>query len=321
MNFELEKTCNDFLEYSEICHSWSRFSDRRLDALSAYICLMRRCEPTEELLKLCKEIVHDYAGFFSMMRGYGENALIAQLSCEKDPAAAMAQTDHAYQILREKFSASHYLPMLAYYMATSMSPDSFAPFTQKVRELYEMLNKKHPWLTSEEDVLFTGLLASTGRDFDELCEETEMTYQMLLDGFRFHKEAIQSLSHALTLCKGEAPYKVAKFRNLRSRLKSEDYHYGKDFEIVPLGILANSGIDEEQIVADFAEVNQYLKDYGKNYGFWLGFSNDTRYLHVILCLSAYYQSATNELAMAYLLAVLIKIQREQSSSTTTAAAM
>ncbi len=320
MNFELEKTCNDFLDYSEICHTWSRFSDRRLDALGAYICLMRRCEPTEELLQLCRDIVHEYSGFFSMMRGFGEHALVAQLSCERDPGAAMALTDRAYHVLRDEFSASHYLPMLAYYMATSMAPDNFVPFARRVRELYEKFNDKHPWLTGERDVIFTGLLVGTGKDPQALEEEAEYTWQMLLDGFRFHKDAIQTLAHALTLCKGEAPYKVAKFRNLRNRLRSLDFKYGKDYEIVPLGILANSGIDEEQIVADFAEVNDYLKGHG-NYGFWLGFSTETRYLHTILCLSAYYQSATNELAMAYLISVLVDIEREQSQSTTTAATM
>ena len=319
MNKQLAKLCYEFLLYRDQLKDGRFFhSYRQLYPLCAYICQIRHQEPNDEIMRLCREIVHEYAGFFSMFRGNGEEVMVTLLSCESDPGACMELCDQAYSTLKTEFHASHYLPMLAYYMATSMPAERFYEFTEGTRDLFEVFNSLHPLLTSEEDTLFIGLLNASGRYHREIVEEAQEIYEMLVDDFAFHKNSVHSLSHALTLCPGAAPAKAARFRNLFRQLREMDYRYGKDYEIIALGILANMGYETEQIMEDFIRVDEYLAG-SDGYGWFGGFSKRTRYLHAVLILSVYYHNGSSELTAAMIVSVLMEIQAEQAAAAAAAA--
>jgi hypothetical protein len=319
MNEQLAKLCYEFLLYRDQLRDGRFFhSYRQLYPLCAYICMIRHQEPNDEIVRLCREILREYAGFFSMFRGNGEEVMVTLLSCETDPGACMELCDQAYSSLRSEFHASHYLPLLAYYMATSMPAVKFDEFTYRTRELYDTFNNLHPFLTSEEDSLYMGLLTASGRDPRAIAEEAEEIYEMLAGEFPFHKNPIHSLSHALTLCPGAAPAKAARFRNLFRELRDMDYRYGKDYELIALGILANMGYETEQIMEDFINVDRYLAD-SDGYGWLGGFSRRTRYLHAVLILSVYYHNGSSELTAAMIVSVLMEIQAEQAAAAAAAA--
>lgn len=318
MNNQLERLCCDFIEYRDILKNRKVFASySQLYPLCAYICMIRHQEPNEEILRLCREILHDYAGIFSMFRGNGEEVMLTLLSCETDPGACMDLMDRAYSTLREEFGASHYLPVLAYYMATSIAPSEFDNFTYETRDLFDRFNQQHPFLTSDEDTLFIGLLNASGRDHRLIVREAEEIYQMIVEDFHWHKNPVHTLSHALTLCEGQAPAKAARFRNLFRELREEDYKYGKDYEIVPLGILANIGVDPEQIIADFIEVDNFLIN-SEGYGVF-GFGRKTRYMHAVLVLSVYYYNGAPELTAALIVSVLMEIAAQQAAAAAAAA--
>lgn len=319
MNSELRRVCDMFIDYRMQIRDMTMFSSyRQLYPLCAYVFMVRNQEPNEEIMRLCKEIIRENFGIFSMFRGNGEKVMTALLSCESDPGRVMALSDEAYSILREDFHASHYLPVLAYYMATTMAPEKYEQFSYDTRTLFDLYNHVHPVMTSEEDALFIGLLNATGRDFHDLVNESEEIWKSLKSEFRWHKDALQTIAHALTLCSGEGPLKAARFYNLLSRLRAEGYKYGKDYEAVPLAIIANLGIDPEQIFYDFAEAEAYLADTG-DYGFWSGFSTKARYMHTVLVLSVYYMNGTSELTAAFIVSVLMEIAREQAAAAAAAA--
>lgn len=319
INTKLQRVCDDFIDYRLEIRDMTFFkSYSQLYPLCAYIFMMRNQEPNEEIMHLCKEIIRENNGIFSMFRGNAEKAMTALLACESDPGTVMELSEEAYRCLREEFSASHYLPILAYYMATSMSPERFEQFAYDTRTLYDHYNDMHPILTSEEDSIFIGLLNATGRNFRELVNETEEIWSDLKSEFRFHKDALQTAAHALTLCRGEGPAKAARFYNLFTRLRSEGYRFGKDYEMVPLAILANLGIDPEQIFMDFVECEQYLYECG-GYGFWAGLSTQSRYMHTVLVLSVYYHNSNSELTAAFIVSVLMEIAREQAAAAAAAA--
>lgn len=320
INVELQKTCDDFIDYRELLRGTNIFSSTRsvVYPLCAYICMIRRQEPNTEIINLCKQIIHESYGVFNNFRGFSEKTLTVLLSCESDPGRVNDLCGIAYAELRDLFSASDYLPVLAFFMATTMPPAEYRSFAESTKALHELFNDMHPWLTGEEDTIFDGLLNATGRNHEELVEETEKIWRMLKDDFRFHKNALQTAAHAMTLCPGDPALKAGRFHTIFTMLRSEGISYSKDFEIVPLAVLANIGIEPQQIVEDFLECEAYLKDNGR-YGFWTGYSTSTRYMHAVLVLSVYYQVASNELTAAFVVSVLIEIYREISQEATTAA--
>ena len=311
INPELQKVCDDFIDYRELLRETNIFSTTRSInyPLCAYICMIRKQEPNTEIISLCKQIIHESYGIFNNFRGYSEKTLTVLLSCESDPGRVNDLCRIAYSELRALFHASDFLPILAYYMATTMPPEEYRSFAEGTRALHELFNDSHPWLTGDEDTIFDGLLHATVRNHEEIVGETEMIWRMLKDDFWFHKNALQTAAHAMTLCPGDPALKAGRFHSLFSMLESEGISYSKDFEIVPLAVLANIGIEPTQIVADFLECEACLKENGK-YGFWTGYSTRTRYMHAVLVLSVYYQVASNELTAAFIVSVLIEIIRE-----------
>jgi hypothetical protein len=105
--------------------------------LCSYICIIRNQEPNEEIMDLCKKIIHERFGFLNYFRGNGEKVITTLLACESDPGAAADLCKEAYDILKDHFGSSNYLPMLAYYMATTIAPRDYAQFAQDSWNLYQ----------------------------------------------------------------------------------------------------------------------------------------------------------------------------------------
>ena len=87
--------------------------------------------------------------------------------------------------------------------------------------------------------------------------------------------------------------------------------------MIPLGILANLGIDTQNLCCDLMEVYEFLGS-DDSYGFF-GFNNRTRLVHACLILCAYYMAGTVELASAVIVSVLLEIQQQQAAAAAAAA--
>lgn len=319
MDVLLEKSCDEFIAYRDILRDMTFFhSYAGLYPACAYIYMARHEEPNEEMIRLCREILHEDAGIFSMFRGNGEKIFTALLATERDPGTAMELCHEAYEILRSYFSASNYLPMLAFYMMSVVPENRYEDFVSGTRDLFDTLNRDHPLLTSSEDVVFSGLLHKTGKPHEMIADEAEAIFSALTRRYHFHKDAMQTVSHALTMCSGDPEDKLNRLYRLVSELEEEGYRYSRDFEMVPLALLANMGIETSQIVRDFIEVEQFLSD-SEGYGFFGGFSTRTRYMHAVLVLSAYYMTYNPELTMSFVISVLVEIERIQAAAAAAAA--
>jgi len=318
MDQELQTICDQFIRYRDELRNMNFFTSYgQLWPLCSFICIIRNQEPNEEIMDLCKKIIHERFGFLNYFRGNGEKVITTLLACESDPGAAADLCKEAYDILKDHFGSSNYLPMLAYYMATTIAPRDYAQFAQDSWNLYQRYNKMHPLMTSYEDVIFVGLLNSSKRPHEELVNETEVIWRALKDEFFWHKDAMQTAAMALTLCVGDPMLKSARFITLHDRLRDEGYRVGKGYDAVPLAILANLGIDSEQIMQDFVEAENALRESGK-YGFWSGYSTWDRLMHTALVLSAYYRSPNNELVAAFIVSVLIDIAAQQAAAASAA---
>ncbi len=319
MEESLRQTCVDFLTYRDICRKsflWTGY--RQVFPVCAYIYLNHHIEPDLEQTKYCKEILRENSGFFSSFRGSGEPIFVAMLATEKDPGLKMRAASQAYSALRQFFGPSAYLPFLAMIMPDMMPNGMFKQFAQDARKLFDDINRNHRVLTGQEDVIFAGLLClKTEREVPDLLDEIEYLYEHLSKTSIFNLNAMQSLSHALTLCQGTARVKYRNLEDLCKFLKYAEINYGKSYEMIPLGILANLGIDTQNLCCDLMEVYEFLgKDDG--YGFF-GFNNRTRLVHACLILCAYYMAGTVELASAVIVSVLLEIQQQQAAAAAAAA--
>ena len=280
--------------------------------MAAYICLNHRDEPNEELLELCNQILKDNSGYFSYFRGNGKVVFAAMLSTDIDPGARMERAAIAYDELRGYFPSSSYLPLLALIIAKNAKVEEYRAIADRTRMIYDAMNERHAFLTSQEDSVFAGLIALQKKDIGDTIGEIETIYTWLNQEYSFHRNAKQTLSHALALCSGRWEDKCLNLKRLCNALSAEDIKYSRDFALVPLAVLANTGIDTQHLIEDLLAVDEYLSDQ-EGYGM-LGFSRRKRIMHAAMITAAYHMTGSYELSCAVIIGELLEIAAQQAAA-------
>ena len=150
------------------------------------------------------------------------------------------------------------------------------------------MKREHPFLTSGEDSVFAAMLAMSELSDKEIVSETENCYDILIETFH-SSNAVQSLSHVLTLCEGVPKEKCRRTAELYEALRKRGCKYGTGYELATLGVLAMLPQDRfvmDDIVEDIISADQFLSEQ-KGYGI-LGVSRKQRLMHAgLLVVSDY----------------------------------
>ena len=314
MNDNLTKTCETFLYNKSIIENTSRLisafnTDTYFSAIGAYYFMAQKTEANEEMIKLCRQIIKENNGIFSSFRGTGEPIFACILAADKDPGTKMALALAAYDALRRFFSFSPFLPYLALIMTDIVTPDSYNLIALNTEEIYNSMRASHIFLTNNEDIPYAGLFAMNKRQNEELLLESETIYSILADNFSlFSRNALQTVSHALTLCIGEPRQKCTNFFNLYDKVKDVGLKYSHSFDLIALSILANLGLDLDTITEDLLDVTDYLKS---RYSF---FSGAKRRQHAIMICAAHYMNTNIELTSAIVVSSLLEIIQQQNAA-------
>lgn len=283
-------------------------------AISAYYFMSQKTEANEEMIKLCRQIIKENNGIFSSFRGTGEPIFACILAADEDPGTKMALALAAYDALRRFFSFSPFLPYLALIMTDIVTPDAYNLIALNTEEIYNSMHASHIFLTSNEDIPYAGLFAMSKRQNEDLLLESETIYSILTDNFSFFsRNALQTISHALTLCIGEPRQKCKNFFNLYDKAKDAGLKYSHSFDLSALAILANLGLDLDSVTEDLLDVTNYLKN---RYGF---FSGTKRKQHAIMICAANYMNANIELTSAIVVSALLEIINQQAAAAAAAA--
>ena len=317
MNTNLMMTCEEFMIYKDVFRkTFPHTSYSNTFPVCAYIFLSRKTEPTEERLRQCNAILKHHNSIFSTFRGYGQLIFLSLLATEETPSVKMNLCLASHAALKTYFPSSHYLPLLSFYVSDNVETKEYFPLAKEIWNVYKQMQEAHMFLTSAEDASYAGLIALDERDSEEILIETEEIYSYLCENGSFYKNATQSLSHALALCMGEPREKCDRFLELYYSLKDQKLSFGKDFEIVSLGIIANIGIPIESIRDDIIEVNDFLKTQ-KTYGIF-GYLKRQRLTHAVMIVAAYMMNANNELTAAIIINAIRQIQTGTSAATAAA---
>jgi len=323
MNEQLLRVCEEFIDNKELMREEFHWQNSLIYPVCGYIFMAYKQMPDIEMLRICRQILKEHAGWFSYFRGNGELIFTTLLATSNDPGLKMELSDRAYDALKEYFSSSSSLPLAAMILAEYVPEDQYEVISYEANHVYRRLKEGHFFITGEEDVCFAVLLAlyihdrKSGFLYDEMTEEIETAFYQLKSEFPFHGNAMQSVSHVLYMCDGSLEQKINNVLDLYDALYDVDLKYGKDYEMVALGILANLGIEKKQIVLDLLEIDGFLQGQ-EGYGF-LGFSRRTRLLHCVMICAAYYMNETTQLTSAFILGVLMEIRQQQAAAAAAAA--
>jgi len=188
------------------------------------------------------------------------------LAVSENPERKLEHGLLVYQLLKEEFWSSTYLPLKAMVIAQLADPHQYEAIAARTRSIYNRIKSEHPFLTSGEDSANCALLALSEKSDDVLIHEIESCYQMLKPYF-FSSNAVQSLSHVLAMGQGSAEEKCRRTMELFDGLKAAGYKYGTSYELPSLGVLALSDGTKDSIIQEIVEINNWLSGQ-KGFGFF-----------------------------------------------------
>ena len=232
-------------------------------------------------LKNTRELLRASVGVFNSFRSTGEDIFSAMLDASGHPAELLEKTLRVYQLLRDKFMASSYLPMAALVIAENADPARYEEIAARTRVIYERMRKEHPFLTSGEDSALCALLAMTEKTDDALLSRAEEAYAILKPHF-FDSNMVQTLSHVIALNDGDCSVLCDRVLALREKFKESDHRWGYSYELPMLGTLALDHRTDETIIHDTIACDDYLKTQS-GFGIFSTVSRAQRLMYAAMC--------------------------------------
>lgn len=257
MNHSMKQRCELFVRNRDIMKSNFKWDNSALHPLSACLYTEQGLEIDVEKIKSSKIIIKNNAGVFSTFRSTAFLILATMFSLDKFPEDKFHKTLKAYEILKQEFWSSQYLPLSAFVMANRIESFEYERVAQKSKEIYQRMKKEHPFLTSGEDYGFAIMFALSDVTIDKAIDEMERCYQRLKGNF-FSANGVQSLSHTLALGEENADEKCNRVMGIFKGLKEKNCKFGTGMELSTLGVLALIAEDMDQTIKDIIEVNEYL---------------------------------------------------------------
>lgn len=223
----------------------------------AGIYVMKDKNVDEEVLEQSKRLIKEKLGIFSNFRGTARSPIAAMLAVSGNPERALDNGIAVYELLKKEFWGSAYLPLAAMVIAQMVESSDYEKVAGRTRKIYGRMKQEHPFLTSGEDSALCAMLALSDRPDDALISDMEACYKLLKPEF-FSGNAVQSLSHVLTLCEGAPEEKCSRTMELFRALKAAGRKYGTEYELPTLGIFAMTDVDSGQIAREMLEIDEWL---------------------------------------------------------------
>lgn len=267
INHELVQRCDLFEKnYSLIRHNF-KWEYATMCCLGALLYTNAGKEVDVLEIKKTKEIIKNNTGFFSAFKETTFFALATLLSLEENPEELFHKTIHIYNKMKtEGFYSSPYLTLASFQIAKQTEEFQVDAIIQRAKEFYAAIKKEHPFLTSTDDYGFAAMLATTDLSISETIREMETCYENLKPKFGVGN-ALQSLTHVLTIGEEHAIDKSERAKDIYDKLYEKGCKLSKYKELATLGILVLIKTDVETLTDDIKEVYNLLIE-KKGLGKW-----------------------------------------------------
>ena len=277
MNERTLARCKNLIKNKETMKSAFAWEDGLTHLACAGIFINKEQTANEEMLLQCKDILKRNTGIFSNFKSTAKPMIVAMLAANENPQLLMERGLKVYDLLKEEFMSSVYLPIAAMIIAQYADEARYAELAQRTRRIYKQMRADHPFLTSGEDSTFCALMALLDKPDEVLLGDAEECYKILKNNF-LSSNAVQSLSHVLAMCDGEPENKCQKTMELFQKLKEAGHKYGTSYELPTLGVLAMADGNQDEIAAEMAEIDQWLSEQ-KGFGFFSSISAKQRLMY------------------------------------------
>lgn len=257
MNHRIEANCQLFIENRDRIKGEFTWENAYMYPLCAALYTAKGRRVNEEKLRDAMDLLKERAGLFSNFRSTVKLAIASMLDFSGNPEKTLNEGLKVYDMLKESFFSSAFLPIAAMIIAQMAEPFRYEEIAQRTRRIYDRMKSNHFFLTSSEDSGFAAMLALSVKGDDVLIEDMEACYD-ILSSMSMSSNAVQSLSHVLSISEATAESKCRRTVELYGALKEAGCRYGKGYELPTLGVLALSEGDISSITETMVEIDDFL---------------------------------------------------------------
>lgn len=286
MDLELKQVCDLFVQNRKDLKTVYKYDYDQIVSTVAILLGQGQKKIDIEKVKKCDAILKSETGIFSKYRGNIKISLVGKMAMSEDPKTYFEKVKKAFDALGSfKWTNSDYKILAAITFCEHGDEAEFPALAQKTDELYKRMKKEHPYITSDDDVPFAALLATSKMDVDRLIEEMETIFKLAKPTFK-DSNAVQALSHVLAMNEEPADSKCEKVIRIFDLLKEEKHKFPIGYYLATLGTIALIDMTAEEIARSIVDAEDYLK---KQKGFGsLSMSSSERKLYAAqMVLSAY----------------------------------
>ncbi|MBP5453800.1 MAG: DUF4003 family protein [Lachnospiraceae bacterium] len=212
-----------------------------------------------------KKILTKNAGCFSSFRNNLYAAVVSKMSLSDNPSEYLERAKKAYdELKRGRVFGTDYIALTALGLADLQEGIRVEEIIDKTKKIMHDMNKIHPILTDDDDMVLVSLLAMTTDPVEKIVEDTESCYLIMKN--KFHDlNAVQSLSHVMALQEGPSIKKCEKVEALFDAFKALKRRFPTDMALPTLGALLGIDMDPQALASEIVEAADYLKTF-KGFG-------------------------------------------------------
>lgn len=320
MRNELLTACQRFISNRDAFKEAGKWESSMLYPICAGVVQPKNRLVTPDEIKECKEMLKENTGVFSSFRGTVRLPIIAMLVSEFDSEKKLKNILEAYNALKKYFFAGESLTLSAIAMTIVSDPLHYDETAQRAKNIYKLIKKKHPIVTSVDDSAFCVMLTLSKRSDEKIAEEIEKCYIMLKNEF-MSSDGVLSLSMIMSLCEEmSVEIKYGRAVELYNALRNRGIKYSRSYYLPTLGAIAVTNADIPQTADDIKEVYDYLKTQ-KGYGFFSSSSKQERALHALMIVAAQTAQMNTELGISSVISTVLVIAAQVAACASATAAV
>lgn len=242
-------------------------------------------------VKEMMEYIKKHTSALSYFRGNNLFSLATALTIHSNEVPIFDQTLKYYEDLkRNGFKRSMYLPYVALFLATELQSSNVQTTIDRALTFHQVMKKNHYWLTSDDDYMLATILAHSHSDITKATQEMEECYSYLNKNGINKSNALQTMSHILTLSESSVHEKCDRLLQYETLLKEQKIKLDS-YSRSLLAILAILDHHVEEVVNQIVLTDNKLSSYD-GFGNWSLGKSSRNMFSVALVSAPYYQNGS-----------------------------
>ncbi len=290
MNEQIKLKCDHFVENKNKIQNVFKLSNNMMMIATALV--FGDKDVDEEKLLASSKYIDKNTSVVSTFRSRSKSIVASKMSLQNDPEKFFDDVLEVYKIITKKSPTdTGALVQAAMIIVEAGKKDEAEKIYEKFSDLYKQMNKKHPIITSTDDITYGYLLCLTDKTVDKIIEEMECAYEYLNKEVKLKvgKNEIQAISEVLTLTDGDMKEKCDKIVAIYNAFLDKDAKFANTHTASSmLGILIDLDMENDALVDEILEVEAYIKE-SKGFG-KLSLSQKQRIIFATSLVAEYYST-------------------------------